>query len=62
MCRKIDYLVCETDKYELPVFVGNITEVSEFLKMSVSGVRKMVDKGKRQGKEYQVVKVERSCF
>lgn len=58
MRRKGDYLISETDVYELPVFVGNIDEVSDFLKMPINTIRKLVNKGVVQGMRYQITRIE----
>ena len=58
MRRKGDYLISETDAYELPVFVGNIDEVSQFLEMPINTIRKLVNKGTTQGMKYQITRIE----
>lgn len=58
MRRKGDYLISETDAYELPVFVGNIDEVSDFLKMPINTIRKLVNKRVVQGMRYQITRIE----
>lgn len=55
------YMVATTDQYELPICVGNVYQVAEFLGIKPESVYQYVapSRGHRcRNKKYQIIKVE----